>query len=191
MNSHVRPHAIIPEERLVVEGFPASRTHVDPSRRGGGHQDIHAKRAGRVRVGAPSNLERERVYATIRRLRQQRSTEHGHERSVRRLADVPRPLAFAIDSDQVWEQRIALKHHPHAAPVSRKLEEVLAPDPHLARIGRLEAGDHSESSRLPAAGGTEERDELLAGFQVFTTGRFWVSTEVDEPSQRQIGLWRR
>ncbi len=56
---------------------------------------------------------------------------------------------------QVREQAPVLRHKADASPfgshIALAVVDALAPEPHSAVIGTLEAGDHPEQCRLPAA----------------------------------------
>jgi len=60
----------------------------------------------------------------------------------------------------VREERVGLEDRVDGATVRRAVAHLLAVDVHAARGRELEAGDHPQRRRLPAAGGTEEREEL-------------------------------
>src|SRR5439155_19395946 len=89
---------------------------------------------------------------------------------------------------QVGKERVALEDDAHTPSVRRQLEEILAAHPHLAGIRRLEAGNHAERRRLPAARRAEERHELASLEDEIEAAYGHVPVEaLDQPSQLHVG----
>ena len=59
------------------------------------------------------------------------------------------------------EQRVGLEHQVERPPVRRDGRDVGAVEQDAARVRRLEAGEHAEQRGLAAAGGPEQREELV------------------------------
>jgi hypothetical protein len=64
-----------------------------------------------------------------------------------------------LEDREVWKERVALEDRVHIALVGRKPEHALAAEKNRSFGGLLEAADHSQRRRLPAAGGPEEGEE--------------------------------
>src|SRR3954469_25555239 len=90
---------------------------------------------------------------------------------LKRLADALADLGFrplrllqpegdVVVDVQVREERVVLEHSVDVALVRRCVGNVCAIQEDLTGSWLLEAGDHSQSGRLPAAGRPEEREEL-------------------------------
>ncbi len=60
---------------------------------------------------------------------------------------------------QVWEQRIALEHRVHEAPIRLFVGHLLAVEANHPRRGLLEPADHPEGGGLTAAGRSQQRKE--------------------------------
>ncbi len=71
-----------------------------------------------------------------------------------------KPMFFAAFMCGI--ERVVLEHHRDVAVLRRQVVDDLAVDHHLPGRDRLEAGDHPERRRLPAARGPDEHDELAA-----------------------------
>ena len=70
------------------------------------------------------------------------------------------PERDVVVDRHVGEQRVLLEDHVHGASVRQHVRDVVAVQQHAAGVGALEARDHAERRRLPAAAGAEQREEL-------------------------------
>ena len=91
--------------------------------------------------------------------------EHLHDA----LPDVGLADAAAAEAEgdvleyvQVREERVALEDGVDVTPVRREIGDVAVAEVDRAVARLLEAADHAERRRLPAARGTEEREEAPA-----------------------------
>ena len=66
---------------------------------------------------------------------------------------------IALDR-HVREQRVALEHHAHRAPLRRAVGEILAVEQDATAVGHVEAGDHAQQRGLAATRRTEKGEEL-------------------------------
>ena len=71
--------------------------------------------------------------------------------------------ADVLGDGHVRVQRVALEHHGDVAVPRRQHRDVAVADEHVAVVDRLESGEHSQRRRLPAAGGTDQHEELAVG----------------------------
>ena len=80
------------------------------------------------------------------------------------LADalLPQPVADVLGDGHVREQGVVLEHRVDVTAVRRDARDRLPGEVDLARGRLLEAGDHAQRRRLPAAGRAEERVERAA-----------------------------
>ena len=80
--------------------------------------------------------------------------------------------AHVLPHGHVRVQRVALEHHRDVAVLGRLVVYHLAADAQLARGDVLQAGDHVERRRLPAARRADQDDEFPVGdFQVEVVDR--------------------
>src|SRR5205814_1667719 len=63
----------------------------------------------------------------------------------------------------VLERGVVLEDHADAAGPRRPLGHVVVPDQHVAAVGALEAGDHSQQRRLAAAARAEQGGQRAFG----------------------------
>jgi hypothetical protein len=78
---------------------------------------------------------------------------------LRRLGELERE-AHVLPYGHVRVQRVALEHHGDVPVLGRLVVHHLATDAQLAGADVLQAGDHVERRRLPAAGRADQDDEL-------------------------------
>jgi hypothetical protein len=60
----------------------------------------------------------------------------------------------------VREERVALEHHAHRAPLRRAVGEVFAVEQDATAVGHFEAGDRAQERGLAATRRTEKGEEL-------------------------------
>ncbi len=70
------------------------------------------------------------------------------------------PERHVVVDRHVRKQGVLLEHHVDAAPVRRRVGDVLAVQQDAARVRRLEPGDHPQRRGLPASRRAEQREEL-------------------------------
>ena len=111
-----------------------------------------------------------------------------------RLRHLERKGDVAFDR-HVREQCVALEHRAHGTLFGRPPRQVLAIEEDAAAVRQVEAGDHPQESRLAAAGGPEQREELsgldpeahaVDGCEVAETTRHFADLE-----ERHRGVGRR
>ncbi len=72
----------------------------------------------------------------------------------------PHPERDVVPDRHVREERVVLEDHVHVAPVRRHGGDVDAAEQDPPLVGLLEAADHPEGRRLPAAARPEQGEEL-------------------------------
>ena len=82
----------------------------------------------------------------------------------------PQPEGHVFKNVEMREQRVSLKDGVDLALIGRQIVDAHALKVQVARSGRFKTADDSQCRRLAAAGGTEQRDELLV-----------MNSEVDRP----------
>ena len=73
------------------------------------------------------------------------------------------PVADVLGDRHVREERVVLEDGVDVARVGRLLRDVGAAEGDAARVGLLEAGDHTQRRRLSGARRAEEREEFAVG----------------------------
>ena len=72
------------------------------------------------------------------------------------------PVAEVLRDRHVRIERVVLEHHRDVAVAGREPGDLALADPDVALGHLLEAGNHPQQRRLPAAGGADEDHELAA-----------------------------
>src|SRR5262249_6625339 len=72
-------------------------------------------------------------------------------------------VADVLTHGHMWIERVALEDHRDVTAARREVGDVAVTDPDLAVANVLEAGDHPQQRRLPAAGRADQDEELTVG----------------------------